>query len=653
MRSRPIAYALFAAILSCAAAQEPTVPDHTTRYAQGIPDDPAIEAARTLQIKVPVMCREWHVWWGAPYGSGPHYNGWHSWGNQQIMGKFDPQTTIESTVPGMPWRRNLNCTGYPLLGPYDSNQPDIIRWQLQTAKNSGLECLHIHLWPSIWDDGRDFTPMPILDSAFDTAARLQYPVAVHDEVMFRNPKITRAQTLESCIARTANLLRRYGSHPGWYKIDGQPVYYLQFWNRWITAETMQTYMERVEALAGPVYWIAEGFVDEKMYAIPQLKALLAQNNSTFLREPQTPENWNKLIEDIQSGKRLAQKYHKKFGVLVYTRFNCTNHRMANDFAQGKLAAEDGQFFLQSLKRMAEVEPDFYVLTQWNDFQECAFVEPGWDFDGFNGDPYRYCRMIAASMGKQFTPAELPKRSELDPRIRQKLFGTKEVGDAGPVLEHIQLQGRTLTAQLPAKEEIVTTRIVQETLARWTPGLRPYHAESLRLGNYGTLDDKGGLKGNGELRFYAPGLRDAMTQTMWVGIRVRLPSAKAELHVTHHGESQVFRQDSRWESSKAWLKQGFPVEEGENAWQYWAPMYNAKMDGLEGDLLIRVLQAGKDEITYIDEVVLWTKEMAGADLPPATVMTLPDTIKPELPFVVVGFDALGNAGTPRLFRNKKD
>ena len=85
---------------------------------------------------------------------------------------FDPAATIEETVPGLAWRRYLNCAGYPLLGPYDPGQDDIIRWQLETARNAGLECLHVHLWPSIWDDGRDLGPLPIFDKVLERAAAL-------------------------------------------------------------------------------------------------------------------------------------------------------------------------------------------------------------------------------------------------------------------------------------------------------------------------------------------------------------------------------------------------------------------------------------------------------------------------------------------------
>jgi hypothetical protein len=38
------------------------------RGADSAPPDEAVEAAAKLRIGMPVMGREWHVWWGLPHG---------------------------------------------------------------------------------------------------------------------------------------------------------------------------------------------------------------------------------------------------------------------------------------------------------------------------------------------------------------------------------------------------------------------------------------------------------------------------------------------------------------------------------------------------------------------------------------------------------
>jgi hypothetical protein len=123
-------------ILSVAPVKASNELSHRQQYAVGKANDKTIQAAQKLNIGIPVMCRERHVWWGAPHGAYPHLPRWQHWKGQRLFDAFDPDTTIEQTRPGSSWGRWLNCVGFPLLGPYESSQPDIIRWQLETAKNA-------------------------------------------------------------------------------------------------------------------------------------------------------------------------------------------------------------------------------------------------------------------------------------------------------------------------------------------------------------------------------------------------------------------------------------------------------------------------------------------------------------------------------------
>jgi len=627
---------------------------HLKLYASGVEGDKALAEASTLKIDVPVMCREWHIWWGAPYGSSPHVPAWIHWDGLKKFGVYNPETTIEQTAQGSSWRRCLNCVGYPLLGPYDPNQPDIIRWQLETAKNAGIDSLHVHLWPSLWDEGRDCTPIETFERILDIAAKMNVTVGVHDEIMFRRPNITKAQTLESSIKRTTALLKRYGRHPGWQRIDGLPVYYFQNWSKWISPEDMQAYLQAVEKEAGPVYWMVEGSDDPKVFAIPQVKAVLCHNNSYFLHAEthgNPPHPWDKLLSDLKRASDLARANGKKFGVLVYTRFNSSNDRGKPGYSE--IPGEDGMFFVDSLKKMAQFKPDFYVLTQWNDFEECGFIEPAWDFDGFNGDPYRYCRIVAAAQGKSFKPAPLPERSQLDPFIRRKLFGDSKPGDMGPVFQSPSLEGSTLKLSWTEGPEPVEVRIVQGELARWTPSDIEYKGQKLRLANWSALDEDGSFKPGvnekgspkqGELRFYAPGLVSSSPSTVWLGVRVVLPE-KAKLSISYASPMENYRADSTWRVREASLRNGFSQSMADGSVLYWTPLHDAQFSGFEGDILVK--QTGDRAKIQVKELIVWAPGMKGESLKPSASMPLPPSVDSAAPFVAVAYDAAGNPGLPRL------
>lgn len=610
------------------------------------PGDATVEAAAKLNIKVPVFVREWHVWTGVPYGENPSVPRWTHWNGEKKFGKYDPATTIEQLVPGSSWRRNLNCTGYPLLGPYDPGKSGIIRWQLETARNAGVECMYLHLWPSLWDEGIDFTPQPVFERALDIAAELNYPIAVHDEIAFRRPNVTKAQEFANTVRRTALLVKRYGKHPGWYKIGGLPVYYFQNWNGWIKPPELERYFAEVEKEAGPVYWVYEGADSEAVYKIPQIKAVLAHNNSWFLHTPPFgagPHPWDKLEASMERAAKLARKYGKKFGMMVYTRFN-------DNFDRGKpgrtrIDAEDGMFFVDSLKRTQKFKPDFYILTQWNDFEESAFIEPAWDFDGFNGDPYRYCRIVAAAQGKTFHPAQLPPRGEVDPYIRHKLYGDTEPGDLGPVCARPAVRDGALAVSWAEDgPKPVELRLVQGELARWTPEDFVYQEQKLRLGNWSAPGATGMIEGKQELRFYAPGLTNRTATPRWVGIRHSAPEG-TRLEINYRAVEENYRIDSRWERRTLNLASGVTLPMADGSVTSWVPAWGDRFCGEEGDLLIRL--AGKKEKTRIHEVLVWSPEMTGKVLAPAETVPLAGAADPARPFVAVPYDAAGNPGIPHL------
>ena len=615
--------------------------------------DSTVEAARTLEITVPVMCREWHIWWGSPHGVRPKLPRWNHWNGLRRFGRHDAATLIEETVAGLAWRRYLNCVGYPLLGPYDPAQPDIIRWQLETARNAGIECLHVQLWPSIWDAGTDFTPTPIFERVLEAGAALGYPVGVHDEIQFRRPNITGAQKLENAITRASTLLTRYGRHPGWYKIDGTPIYYFQNWSGWISAKDMATFFAEVEKTAGPVYWMIEMGPNEEYVKIPELKCYFGPhcgwfNHIDLVEEKRSLEHyrWDELRKNSRAAAALARKHGKKYGALVYTRFDNRNDRGSPSSAC-YIPAEDGMFYVRALEGAVETSPDFIVVTQWNDFEECAFIEPAWDFDGFNGDPYRYCRITAAAVGRDFVPARLPRREELDPFIRNKLFGDTRPGDMGPVFHGASLAERRLSWRwAKGSGDPVEFRIIQDSLLCWRPSAPPFGG--IRLGNPTADDGECTLTAKTQLRFYVPdGVRDG-PGTAWLGVRASCP-AGTSVQVQYRSVMENYRVDSRWERRHVTVTSGARIVLEDGSHMYWNPLHGVRFTGYEGDLLVSL--GGKKEASVLREMVLWLPDMEGAAEAVSWAresVRLPPEIRPSASMVVVAYDATGNAGLPRLF-----
>ncbi len=651
-----------------AAACRPSSASEPDKPGAGRPD-PTVQAARKLKIKCPLMVREWHIWWGAPIGVRPHIPTWRHWNGLRRYGKFDPAATIEETLPGLAWRRYLNCVGYPLLGPYDSSQDSIIRWQLQTAKNAGIECLHVHLWPSLWGDGTDFTPIEIFEKILKIAAELHYPVGVHDEIQFRRPKITRAQLVRNCIRRSAKLLQRFSRHPGWYKIDNMPIYYLQNWSRWISAAKMQEWFASTEAQAGPVYWMVEMGPSEDYLKIPQLKAYFGPHNGWFLHTPPfgaKPHPWEALWNKMVAAKALAKKYGKKYGVMLHTRFDHRNDRgKFNPEKPMTIGADDGMYYVRGLEQAALLEPDFIIAAQWNDFEECGFIEPAWDFDGFNGDPYRWCRITAAAVGGVFSPAPLPRRDEVDPFIRHKLFGDSHKGDMGPVFHKAEIRNGIMQWQwAEGSGEPADMHFVQKQLFTWRPDSKTLFGP-IRLANFSVIDN-GAILGKNKaqnLRFYVPGgpctrQHDSGgtfgpgPKTVWLGLRANCPPGSG-IKIRYRSFMENYRVDSRWDRRQFSTRQAAYISMPDGSRFYWLPLYGSQFTGYEGDVIL--LPDGNKKPCSIRALVLFDPREAGDSVATSWAQTqarLPASLDPTKPFVAIAWDKQGNPGLPRLFAEGK-
>lgn len=616
--------------------------------------DPELAAFAALKLKVPLDCREYHIWNGAPWGAEMPDNpqGQH-WRGLTLYGQFNPTTTLDEFVPGLPWRRWIQTTGYPFLGPYDAGQREIIRWQLRTAKAAGLRTLYVHLWPSLWDDGADFTPLPVFERILEEAAALDFPVAVHDEIAFRRPPNTRAQTIDSCIRRAAGLVSRYGRHPGWFKRKGMPVYYFQNHNKWLSAEGLEAWTAGVEAKVGPVWWMLEMGPDEAWWSNPRVKSVQGANNSWFLHtEPfgAGPHPWERLEEQLQKGRDMARRLGKEFSILVYTRFNDRNDR--GKPGKGRIDAEEGAFFRKGLAQAARMEPDFIVATQWNDFEESGFIEPAWDFDGWEGDPYRWCRFTAASVGKVFQPAPLPARGAVDPAIRHRLFGDHLPADLGPVV-HAPLVHERVIDLLPndTGAPLVSLDFIQSNLASWSKDQGALG--SLRLANSG-MDRPGTVVSNQELRFYlAKGSERATPtsvslRTLHLAVLATVPDGTA-LKFLHRAWPEIVRIDSTWNPRMAVSTKvaRIPLDDGRRL--FWVRLEHAAMAGSEGDLTLSL--TGKREECRVESVWLCDPDRIDTRLAvagTATRVNLPDGIRTDTLFVMAPRDRYLNAGPPRPF-----
>src|SRR5688572_14135571 len=94
----------------------------------------------------PPMFAAYYVWYST--GDGPH-RAWNQWGTSGSDADF-------------------RSAAYPLAGPYDSDDPEIVRWHIRLAKGSGISAFLV----SWWGPGRGQKVPGLTEKSFEVVLRV-------------------------------------------------------------------------------------------------------------------------------------------------------------------------------------------------------------------------------------------------------------------------------------------------------------------------------------------------------------------------------------------------------------------------------------------------------------------------------------------------
>ena len=147
---------------------------------------------------------------------------WDHWRWSSERANHDPEVRRSDGL------RDIAAVQYPLIGPYSSGDPAVVRYHCETAAAAGIEGL-IVLWygPGSPTDAR-------VNLILNEAERAGLKVALcYEEKLnwppYRNPN-TRAEMLASATGDLRHLLDHYAAHPAYLRREGKPVVFqFNFW----------------------------------------------------------------------------------------------------------------------------------------------------------------------------------------------------------------------------------------------------------------------------------------------------------------------------------------------------------------------------------------------------------------------------------------
>lgn len=148
-------------------------------------------------------------WTNVPKQVLAFYYGWY--GNPDVSKRWYHWKNVDAA------RKHIDeSTHYPTLGPYDSHDPKIVDTHCRQAKAIGLTGFIVSWWTKgdFHDQG-----IPLM---LDTARKYGLTVSVYYETA--PPRAH--PSVKGAVDDLTYIVDRYGKHPAWLKVQGKPVIFV-------------------------------------------------------------------------------------------------------------------------------------------------------------------------------------------------------------------------------------------------------------------------------------------------------------------------------------------------------------------------------------------------------------------------------------------
>lgn len=325
-----------------------------------------------------------------------HYMPWYvadrdarTWGWHWTMNAFDPNEVRDG-------KRNIASHFYPLIGPYDSGNKDVLEYHLLLMKLSGIDGVIVD-WYGL-QDFRDYATLHRnTEALLDQADRFGMKVAVCYEDQTITPlleagKVAANRRVRHVADEIRWLEKNWFGRPCYVRLDDRPVL-LSFGQSGLSNEEWSEVLSQVEPLAYfSEHLRRDAAVGAFDWPIPQ-QGLAAVH--LFCKRS---ADWKHVIP------------------VVFPRFIDVYAKAKVSDSYGRIEDDEGKTFRESLTAAWSVSTGIIQIATWNDWGEGTAVEPSREF------AYRDLEVLQASRrargGSRATaqPADLRLPREL---LRQR------------------------------------------------------------------------------------------------------------------------------------------------------------------------------------------------------------------------------------------
>jgi glycoprotein endo-alpha-1,2-mannosidase len=281
----------------------------------------------------------WYGWYGTPAASGH----WEHWTD------VNPQN-----------HRIGNAKDYPVVGAYDTHDPQVIARNIDEAKEAGITGF-IASW---WGKG-DFT-----DRGLPTLLSVAREKGMVISAMY---EIIRAEGTEARIKAAVGdigyILTTYGKDPAWLKVDGKPVVFIYGRaGRQLTIAGWAQVVEQLHQLPGGAVVLPDTVLPEAIRVFDGSFVYTLASHT----EGQTVEAIRKWSIPFMRNIAALPGPGKVSTVTVMPGFNDsavkpTPHPITE--------RRNGDTYRILWEAAIKANPDYVIISSWNEWHEGSEIEP--------------------------------------------------------------------------------------------------------------------------------------------------------------------------------------------------------------------------------------------------------------------------------------
>lgn len=291
---------------------------------------------------------------------------------------------------------------YPVKGPYSSHDLAVLDWHIDQAKAHGITGFIVSSWGSgDWDAWNDKT----LSLLLDEAEKKDFKIAIHWET---TPGDGQGQ-IDRAINELTWALKKYGQRKAFLKVDGKPVIFpYNLVMQQVPVVSWQTIIEGVRARGSDLIVMADGYQGHYAYLFDGIHTYSLDGLPDELER-------NLTVEQLGDLRSWAAQYYQK-GVKIArqrSRISCimvmpgTDQRKAYKL-NWQMDRLDGQTYRILWEEAIRANPDWVIITSWNEWPEGTEIEPSLEL----GDKYLQITGEYANRFLNSAPVDVPPPTEL-------------------------------------------------------------------------------------------------------------------------------------------------------------------------------------------------------------------------------------------------